>query len=428
MPRESNAPSVPATSSTMGKASAEAPAVVVWTLSTAELATALSTTFVRISPARAGIVTDQLRAVLKSQSTGRLVVQAASPAPQKLQNALLAITLLPESGDTATILHVDWIHPQKSSLPSIPSTHTNSDGESTVGQDDTNSHYATLKRRLGESLWQELSTILANRGMHFIQWATDPVLPPTETLDSGAMDAANRWPQSLQFSQIGTLEYLALDCDGHGQWPQTNRHETSLPTGHPDESQQSNSPSADQFSIDLEPLDHDDPSQREIFEKLVKRTYIDSLDCPPLERFRTVGDIISGYQTAAAYAPDQWYIIHEKNTGDSAPHHQDARPGVGCLILAQHPGSSPLDDEPENPAAVIELVYMGIAPEYRGRGYGQQIMQRITEICQRLSAERLILAVDRDNLPAIAAYRAIGMQPLFRETVWGRSVENTTDA
>ncbi|EMI40424.1 nourseothricin acetyltransferase [Rhodopirellula sp. SWK7] len=417
-----------ATSSTTSEASAEAPAVVVWTLSTAELATALSTTFVRISPARAGIVTDQLRAVLKSQSTGRLIVQAASPAPQKLQNALLAITLLPESGDTATILHVDWVHPQKSGTPSIQSANTNFDRESTVGQDNTNSHYATLERRLGESLWQELSTILANRGMHFIQWATDPVLPPTEPLDSGAMNVANRWPQSLQFSQIGTLEYLALDCDGHGQWPQTNRQETSPPTRNQDGSPKSNAPTRDRFSIDLEPLDHDDPAKREIFEKLVKQTYIDSLDCPPLERFRTVGDIISGYQTATAYSPDQWYIIHEKSTGDSAAHHQDARPGVGCLILAQHPGPSPLDDGPENPAAVVELVYMGIAPEYRGRGYGQQIMQRITEICQRLSAERLILAVDRDNHPAIAAYRAIGMQPLFRETVWGRSVENATDA
>ncbi|MFG0255955.1 MAG: GNAT family N-acetyltransferase, partial [Rhodopirellula sp. JB053] len=147
------------------------------------------------------------------------------------------------------------------------------------------------------------------------------------------------------------------------------------------------------------------------------------LDCPPLENFRTVQEIIAGYRTAAAFAPDLWFIARESLDEESSIQEPA---NVGCLILARHASSHCESDEEYNPSAVIELVYMGITPQYRGRGYGEALLRKLIDICQQHSAERLILAVDRDNHPALAAYKSIGMQPLFRETVWGHKVPSPT--
>jgi ribosomal protein S18 acetylase RimI-like enzyme len=95
---------------------------------------------------------------------------------------------------------------------------------------------------------------------------------------------------------------------------------------------------------------------------------------------------------------------------------------IGCIILARHPAPSTRNPARVNPACVVELVYMGIVPEHRGRDYGQAVMAVVTEVCQQQGAERLILAVDETNAPAIAAYRRFDMLHMFRETVWGRSV------
>ncbi|MCM2371182.1 GNAT family N-acetyltransferase [Aporhodopirellula aestuarii] len=431
MPHESLAQPVPASTTADGSKPANA-SITVWKLSTAELATALTHTFDRISPARAGIVTDQLRGILKAQATDRLVVLAASTDPPQLQQSLLAIAMLPESGDTATILHVDWVEPNRTERESHQTVGNTSQDrsktDSTVGDTGLATGSESTKNQLGESLWQRLSGILAERGIRFLQWATDPASPPSDSTGELPRASANEWPQILHFAQIGTLEYLALDCDGEGRWSST-RGETRKTSSQ----KTTNAPARDPFSLKLHPLDQDDSDQKVEFEKLVQRTYVDSLDCPPLERFRTVSEIITGYRIVDAYAPDLWYTVRLDHPGQASTGADDGERQteenvesiIGCVILARHSGSSSRNNEQTNPASVIELVYMGIAPEYRGRGSGQQIMQMIEDVCQQQNAERLILAVDRNNHPAIAAYRGIGMQPLFRETVWGRSL---TDA
>ncbi|EMI54351.1 GNAT family N-acetyltransferase [Rhodopirellula sallentina] len=398
--------------------------VAVWPLSTAELATALATTLNRLSPSRAGIVTDQLRTVLRSEAADRLIVRAAAAEPARLENAVLAITLLPDSGDTATVLHLDWVQPPKiSSIPptsGIPDSPEQTESgtaatATTVGR--TAETIEPHKNQIAQSLRQELVTTIADRGMRFIQWATDPVAPAPEDAAKTHPVPANRWPETFQFSQIGTLEYLALDCDDNGQWNTTADTDKENTSAAP---------------LTLESLDHDDAAQRDLFEKVVAQTYVDSLDCPPLENFRTVQEIIAGYRNAAAFAPDLWFIAREStettnnpstNNASTSDASTDQEPAnVGCLILARHANSHHESDEESNPSAVIELVYMGIAPEHRGRGYGEALMRKLIDICQHHSAERLILAVDRDNHPALAAYNSIGMQPLFRETVWGHKV------
>lgn len=164
------------------------------------------------------------------------------------------------------------------------------------------------------------------------------------------------------------------------------------------------------------PLDPSGPHPTSSFERLVERTYVDSLDCPSLAEFRTAAEILQSYRDADGFAADLWYRVEAIGDAGGDP------VVIGCVILARHPAPSTRDPSRVNPACVMELVYMGIVPEHRGRHDGQSVMERVTEVCQQEGAERLILAVDEANAPAIAAYRRFGMLPLFRETVWGRSV------
>ncbi len=347
-------------------------AITAWEVTLPELAVALDHTLDRISPTRAGIVTDQMRAILQTKTPEKLLCVAASSDSPHLGRAVIAIVVLTDGSDTSTILHMDWVQPQ------TMRTET----------DDS-------RERLGFAIWQKLQTVFAKLGISFVQWATDPI---TASLSAEPTSVA-AWPTTLHFDHIGTLDYLALDCDEQGDWGPVPANAVPHVS-----------------RLQLRPVEHDGTQAMRDFEQLVQQTYVDSLDCPALEKFRSASEIINGYRHVAAYAPELWFTVEV--TTDQVP----TPTPVGSLILAKHPGPALYDAETTNPAAVMELVYMGVTPEYRGRGYGQRMMWMIADICQQQSAERLILAVDQNNHPAIAAYHQFGMQHLFRETVWGRSV------
>ena len=56
----------------------------------------------------------------------------------------------------------------------------------------------------------------------------------------------------------------------------------------------------------------------------------------------------------------------------------------------------------------MELVYMGLVPEVRGHGWGLELVRRAQGIAGRCGRERLVLAVDAQNAPAVALYEAAG--------------------
>ena len=51
-----------------------------------------------------------------------------------------------------------------------------------------------------------------------------------------------------------------------------------------------------------------------------------------------------------------------------------------------------------------ELVYMGVRPEYRGRGLGRQIVEFAIGTAHLGGARQLVLAVDGQNDPALQVY------------------------
>ena len=119
--------------------------------------------------------------------------------------------------------------------------------------------------------------------------------------------------------------------------------------------------------------------------QVVEQTYQGTLDCPQLNGVRRIDEVLQEYRAVGVYDPARWFVV-QHNGAD-----------VGCLILADHP------EVPQ-----WELVYMGIVPEARGRGYGQLIVRHAQWLAGQAGRDRLALAVDSRNAPAMNVYTSAG--------------------
>ena len=146
------------------------------------------------------------------------------------------------------------------------------------------------------------------------------------------------------------------------------------------------------------------------------RTFIDTQDCPRLSDFRAADEIVQGYVEATHF--DRRLASLMRVDGDWA----------GCLILTAHAAPEPPDSSAENAptppseSGAIELTYMGLVPEYRGKGLAGQLLAKTIGSAKAAGASRVVLAVDRDNRPASAIYQRLGWREVIGETVWGRKI------
>lgn len=124
---------------------------------------------------------------------------------------------------------------------------------------------------------------------------------------------------------------------------------------------------------------------------VIERTYEGSLDCPELDGLREMNDVLAGYRATGVYSPERWLIAT-----------RDGR-DVGCLLLADDPA-----------LGHVELVYMGIVPEARGRGLGLQLVRHGQWLTGAAGRPRMVVSVDAANAPAIDMYTAAGF------TVWDK--------
>lgn len=141
------------------------------------------------------------------------------------------------------------------------------------------------------------------------------------------------------------------------------------------------------------------PADRCRLARIIEQTYVETLDIPAMNGLRSIDDVLDGYFRSVADENRHWFILTGPNED------------IGCLLLADH---APHDQ--------VELVYMGIVPKFRGRRWGERITRfaqnRVSEV---LGRQRLVLAVDALNLPAISMYCHLGFFEWDRREVYLRS-------
>ena len=121
---------------------------------------------------------------------------------------------------------------------------------------------------------------------------------------------------------------------------------------------------------------------------IIEQTYVESADCPAVSGWRTGMDAVRGHRHTGVLLPEGWMIFRDTSGGDA-----------GVLILA---------DQPEQNA--WELVYMGVAPVARGRGYGREIVIAALREAARSQREAVVLAVDAGNDYARTVYERLGFR------------------
>jgi ribosomal protein S18 acetylase RimI-like enzyme len=126
---------------------------------------------------------------------------------------------------------------------------------------------------------------------------------------------------------------------------------------------------------------------------IIERTYEGTLDCPQLNGVRALDDVLAGYRACGVFDPTRWFIVR-----------RDER-DIGCLLLTDHPEEDHW-----------EIVYAGLAPAERGRGFGLAMVRHAQALTCRAGRARLMLAVDAANAPAVATYEAAGL------IVWDRRI------
>ncbi len=142
--------------------------------------------------------------------------------------------------------------------------------------------------------------------------------------------------------------------------------------------------------------------------RLIEQTYRGSLDCPALDGVRHLDDVLRGYRAIGLYEPANWFFARQANKD------------VGCLLLTSHPTSGEVADSP------LELVYMGIVPAARGRGWGRCLVREAQWHARRLGRRRVVLAVDAANQPAVRTYAECGFVAWAMRAVWLKFVESAT--
>jgi ribosomal protein S18 acetylase RimI-like enzyme len=136
---------------------------------------------------------------------------------------------------------------------------------------------------------------------------------------------------------------------------------------------------------------------RVLFQQTLMRTYEGTLDCPELNGVRGPEDILAGHMDQGKHDSTLWWLAF-----------QESRP-VGVLLVTSMPEWDALD-----------ISYLGVVPEARGRGLGHIMAARSLSEAQTRGVKQVTLAVDRRNRPAWNIYREIGFEPHEEREVYLR--------
>ncbi|HUW82287.1 MAG TPA: GNAT family N-acetyltransferase [Phycisphaerae bacterium] len=131
------------------------------------------------------------------------------------------------------------------------------------------------------------------------------------------------------------------------------------------------------------------------FAQVIEASYEGSLDCPALTGVREIEEVIEAHKAAGVFEPNGWLLLM-----------CEGQP-VGVLLLTS---------VIYRPA--LEIVYMGLIPQARGRGLAHVLVQRAIAEAQQRGVGALMLAVDAGNTPARRVYTANGFGTTTERQVW----------
>ena len=204
-----------------------------------------------------------------------------------------------------------------------------------------------------------------SKGVHLAQALVDPA-------DGAAREAFNR----CQFRQIAELLYLQVSPRRKVTPPDT----PGTFTWHT-------------YS----------PDNHSLFARAISESYVASLDCPALNGLRDIEDVIAGHRSSGEFDPETWYVLAEND-----------KPAA-VLLLTRVPRSE-----------MAELVYLGLSPSSRGRGIGDLMVRHaLWAVRHRMNLQRLTLAVDSTNVPALKLYYRHGMQQMGVKTAMLRDLRES---
>ena len=123
------------------------------------------------------------------------------------------------------------------------------------------------------------------------------------------------------------------------------------------------------------------------FARVIEQTYIGTLDCPALAGRRSGEEALESHRKSGVFDPRLWslYTLEE----------QDA----AVQLLAEHPEEN-----------AREIVYLGVVPGFRGRGYGRSLVLDALWRAKGAGRAAVQLAVDCRNHFARQVYGELGFE------------------
>lgn len=144
------------------------------------------------------------------------------------------------------------------------------------------------------------------------------------------------------------------------------------------------------------------PTQDRAFKQALAASYEETRDCPRLCGLRDLDDVFAGHKSAGDFDPRLWTLL--RCGGKPA----------GVLLL------SPIAEQ-----GLMELSYIGIGPTMRGRGLGRRLLEwGLRQSVDHPETDRMVLAVDEANEPAVAMYRRFGFYRTDRRIAMVASVRD----
>ena len=131
------------------------------------------------------------------------------------------------------------------------------------------------------------------------------------------------------------------------------------------------------------------------FGEVIQSTYEATLDCPALDGVRDLPDVLDGYRATGQFRADWWLLVRQDGCD------------VGCLLMTPYPQQRH-----------AEIIYMGVVPQARGRRLGLAIARHAQWLARRAKMKQLLLAVDAQNVPALAAYGDAGFTEFDRRSIY----------